>query len=234
MVRGKTGKAGLDFPFMSTDSPNGQPGGSIPAASAGLGVAPAAFLGPAWAKLSAVAGGAEAARRAIDEREPGIIAFYRREALARGGPAELILKARRQDETRRLAEALIEDFRRLCAVGALKTSGIFENTGLRQPIPAEFWPRATIEFASGRVASGALAWLAVTVEAADPPAARDAEGDIVRTWLQKRRDKRGDEVKKALEAAAQNELSQKFTVRRFNAAYSALYGQRRGRPEINK
>lgn len=129
---------------------------------------------------------------------------------------------------RRLAEALIEDFRRLCAAGALNTSGIFENTGLRQPIPA------TIEFASDRVASGALAWLAVTVEAADPPAAGDDAGDIFRAWLQKRRGERGDEVKKALEAAAQKELGQTFTVRRFNAAYSALYGHKRGRPKTNK
>src|SRR5271169_2545965 len=105
---------------MSSDSPRRRTSGAGPSR---LDDAPSAFLGPAFARLGSLAGGAGAARQALDEREPGFLVFQRREVLKHGGPAALMARARLQEEIRRLAEALIEDFRRLCAEGALPRRG---------------------------------------------------------------------------------------------------------------
>jgi glycosyltransferase involved in cell wall biosynthesis len=64
-----------------------------------------------------------------------------------------------------------------------------------------------------------------------PPAARDDPAAAIRAFIEERRRRQGDEIKKALREAAREQFGEAFTVRRFDAAYAAVYGRRRGRPE---
>ncbi len=126
------------------------------------------------------------------------------------------------------------DARRLAA------SGLFARTGLRQEIPPELWADGKIEFAAGRLTLGEFAYAAVTVgEAAipgfkpgtAPPAVQDDPAAAIRAFIEERRRRQGDEIKKALREAAREKFGEAFAVRRFDAAYAAVYGRRRGRPE---
>ncbi len=196
-----------------------------------LGDAPAAFLGEAFARVAALKGGAAAAVQALDHPDPGILVFYRRQGLEAGLAPTARLEALAAEEASRLAEALIADFRRLVAEGRLAASGVFAASGMRQPIAAELWPMARIEFAATRMTSGALAYEGVTISAAEARPSDPAEA--VRAWLGRRRREKGEELRKILIEAARRELGEAFTVRRFDAAYAALYERKRGRPKID-
>ena len=63
-----------------------------------------------------------------------------------------------------------------------------------------------------------------------PRAAEDDPAAAIRAFIEERRRRQGDETKKALREAAREKFGEAFTVRRFDAAYSAVYGHRRGRP----
>ncbi len=220
--------------LMKSDSPKPAGAAAKDAASVRLGDAPAVFVADAFARLAALEGGAEAALQALDDPEPAFLVFYRREALRRGLEPPARMRQLAAEEAGQLAEALIADFRRLCSDGRLAASGVFAASGMRQPIAAELWPMARIEFAAGRMTSGALAYDGVTMAAAEAPLRPIDPAEVVRTWLGKRRRERGEELRKTLVEAARRELGEAFTVRRFDTAYAALYERKRGRPKIDR
>jgi len=203
------------------------------AAPVRLGDAPAVFVADAFARLAALKGGAGAALQALDHPDPGFLVFYRREALRQGLEASARLRQGAAEEANLLAETLVADFRRLCADGRIAASGVFAGSGMRQPIAAELWPMASIEFAAGRMTSGALAYEGVTMIAADVPARPIEPAEIMCAWLEKRRREKGEELRKVLQEEARRELGEAFTIRRFDAAYAALYRRKRGRPKID-
>ncbi|HKN31432.1 MAG TPA: hypothetical protein VJY34_27575 [Roseiarcus sp.] len=221
---------------MKSDSTSAR-GGVARGAPIKLRDAPAFLFADDFARLAALKGGEAGALDALDRPDPGILAFYRREALAFSA---LSVGQRQEAEAREdadlLARKLVARFRESAASGRLAAAGLFARTGLRQEIPPEFWADAKIEFAAGRLTLGEFAYAAVTVREAAPnePAPPPAQGDsaaAIRAFLDDRRRRRGDELKKALREAARERFGEAFTVRRFDAAYSAVYGRRRGRPE---
>lgn len=207
---------------------------SPPAAPIALADAPAVFLADAFAALAALKGGAAAALRALDHTDPGILVYYRQQGLEAGLAPAARQRALAAEEARRLAEALTADFRLRCADRRLAASGVFALSGVRQPIAAELWPMAKIEFAAGRITSGALAYEGVTIAAADAGRGPDEPAELVLAWLEQRRLEKGEELRKILLEAARCALGEAFTVRRFDAAYAALYGRKRGRPGAPK
>ncbi len=191
--------------------------------------APASFFADDFGRFAAL--------EPLDRPDPGILAFHRREALAFGalsvGRRE---EAEAQEEADLMARKLVAGFRDLAAAGRLAAAGLFARTGLRQEIPPELWADGKIEFAAGRLTLGEFAYAAVTVsevapEELAPPAVPDDPAAALRAFLEDRRRRKGDEIKKALRQAARETFGETFTVRRFDAAYSAVYGRRRGRPE---
>ena len=209
--------------------------------------APASLFAEEFKRLAALKGGEAKALEALDRPDPGIIVFYRREALAFGalslGQREA---AEAQENADALARKLVADFRESAAAGRLAASGLFARTGLRQEIPPELWADGKIEFAAGRLTLGVpglnprIAYAAVTVgEAAlpgldqgtAPPGAEEDPAAALRAFIEERRRAQGDEIKKALREAAREQFGEAFTVRRFDAAYAAVYGRSRGRPE---
>jgi hypothetical protein len=220
---------------MTSDS-TGARGGVARGAPIKLRDAPALLFADDFARLAALKGGEKEALEAVDRPDPGMLAFIRREALsscalAAGRRQEL----EAQEHADLLARKLVARFRDSVAAGLLAAAGLFARTGLRQEIPPELWADAKIEFAAGRLTSGEFAYAAVTVHeaAADepvPPAAEDDPAAAISAFLEDRRRGRGDEFKKALREAAREMFGEAFPVRRFDAAYSAAYGRRRGRP----
>ena len=61
-----------------------------------------------------------------------------------------------------------------------------------------------------------------------------ASESCLRAWLEKRRDERGEEHKKALQQGAEKEFGKAFRVSAFNKAYGAIYDRARGRPRKRK
>jgi len=220
--------------LIKSDSPGPAGPAAQDAAPVALGDAPAVFVADAFARLAALKGGAAAALQALDHPDPAFLVFYRREALRQGLEPPAGLRELAAEEANQLAEALIADFRRLGAEGRLTASGVFAASGMRQPIAAELWPMARIEFAAGRMTSGALAYHGVTIRAAGARLGSTEPAEVVRTWLGKRRREKGEELRKTLVEAARRELGEAFTVRRFDAAYAALYERKRGRPKIDR
>ncbi len=220
---------------MKSDSTSAR-GGVARGAPIKLRDAPAFLFADDFARLAALKGGEAGALDALDRPDPGILAFYRREALAFSA---LSVGQRQEAEAREdadlLARKIVARFRESAAAGRLVAAGLFARTGLRQEIPPELWAEVKIEFAAGRLTLGEFAYAAVTVReaAADepaPPAAEDDPAAALRAFLEDRRRRQGDEFKKALREAAREKFGEACTVRRFDAAYSAAYGRRRGRP----
>src|SRR5208337_863866 len=167
--------------------------------------APASFFAGEFARLAALKGGEAEALEALDRPDPGFLAFTRREAHAFGAlSAGQREKAQAEEDADLLARELVARFRDSAAAGLLAAAGLFARTGLRQAIPPEFWAEAKIEFAAGRLTFGEFAYAAVTVSEAAapdesaPPGAEDDSAAALRAFLEGRRRRRGDELKKAL------------------------------------
>jgi hypothetical protein len=197
-----------------------------------LSQAPKRFLGDAWARLVELTGDEVGALKALDHPEPGFTAFYRRMVLKSGSASpERRKESLVAEEIAALTGEIVAGLGDLGAKSRIVASGLFAGTGLRQAIPAELWPAAKFGFAAQTVTSGVFAYHNVTVEPGVQSA--DVENTVarIRTWLEKRRDERGEETKKALRWPAQQEFGEAFTVRAFKDAYAATYGRVRGRPK---
>ena len=217
---------------MTSDSTSAR-GGVARGAPINLRDAPASLFADDFARLAALKGGEAEALEALDRPDPGILAFYRREALAFGAlSVGRRQEAEAQEDADLLARTLVPRIRDSAAAGLLAAAGLFARTGLRQEISPELWAEAKIEFAAGRLTLGEFAYAGVTVSAAAPdePAAQDDPAAALSAFLEDRRRRQGDELKKALREASRERFKEAFTVRRFDAAYAAVYGRRRGRP----
>jgi len=217
---------------MTSDSTSAR-GGVARGAPINLRDAPASLFADDFARLAALKGGEAEALEALDRPDPGILAFYRREASAFGAlSVGRRQEAEAQEDADLLARTLVARIRDSAAAGLLAAAGLFARTGLRQEISPELWAEAKIEFAAGRLTLGEFAYAAVTVIPGTSPgtAAQDDAAQAIRAFIAERRRRQGDELKKALREAAREKFGEAFTVRRFDAAYSAVYGRRRGRP----
>jgi len=164
---------------MKSDSTSAR-GGAARGGPIKLRDAPAFLFADDFARLAALKGGEAEALDALDRPDPGILAFYRREALAFGALSfEQREAAQAQEDADLLARTLVARIRDSAAAGLLAAAGLFARTGLRQEIPPELWAEVKIEFAAGRLTLGEFAYAAVTVReaAADEPAPPAAEDD---------------------------------------------------------
>jgi hypothetical protein len=200
------------------------------AAVVALRQAPARFLAEAWSRLVALKGGEAEAIEALDHPDPAFLVFIRRDNLSRGRRSiEDQQQGRKDEEAYGLTAKIKVDLRSLGAERRFLGTGLYVGTGLRQDIPSELWESAEFDFTSGRITSGKFEYDAVTLrEPEGSPADLDK---TIRDWLSDRRLQLGDEKKTVLRDAARKAFGDTFTVRAFNAAYSAVYERKRGRPE---
>ena len=105
------------------------------------------------------------------------------------------------------------------------------GSGLHQPVPAELWSAAIINFGDDSLVSNGFDYRHVTAAFPTEPARSERSSDAIEVWLAERRAQCGDEVKKLLQGAARERFGKACTVRAFNAAYRAVYDRQRGRPE---
>ena len=110
-------------------------------------------------------------------------------------------------------------------------SGVYLGTGLQQDIPSELWADAKFEFTSGRIISDKFEYRGVKLQEPERSPAEGALVNVIRDWLEERRLLRDDEKKSVLRDAAREAFGDAFRVRIFNAAYSAVYRRKLGRPE---
>ena len=196
-----------------------------------LGAAPALMFPEQWARLVALKGSEDKARATLGRSNDGMLAHYRNENLRLNQlTAEVRARELAEEEADALADKLCADFIAFATDGRIVAAGLFTGTGLRQPIPAELWLAANIEFAAGRFTSNGLTYLNVRVDRDSLQPESEGGPTAMTAWLGERRKNRGDETKKVLQAAAHERFGKAFTVRTFNKAYSAAYGRSRGRP----
>jgi len=197
-----------------------------------LSQAPGRFLGETWARLDQLRGGEHRALEVLDHRNDGIIGFYRQENLKSN---RLSLESRQrflvEKEIDELRSAVKAELRDLGGKGRIVASGLYVETGQRQAIPAQLWSPAEFDFAAQSVTSGEFVYRIVTVEPRIGSTATESTVAAIRAWLEKRRGERGEQHKKVLHQAAQEEFREAFRVRAFNEAYGATYGRVRGRPQ---
>ena len=163
----------------------------------------------------------------LSHPDPGMLVYYRRQVIAagRGGPEALAA-----EDIYALAEKMIASFRELGASGQIIGDGIYSWTGLRQPIPPEFWPDLKFDFEANKASNDKFSYSHVTIDQDDPAG---SQGDIVArivAWLTQPRPENSKAPKKMLAADARAEFGGGYTERAFNDAYKAVYQRRRGRP----
>lgn len=117
------------------------------------------------ARLALLKGGEAKALEVLDNPDPGILVFFRRQNLeiGRGTPAYRAA-AMAEEEAYALVHRLHDGLRALGSEGRVIASGLFAGTGLRQAIPAELWALAKVGFGAGAVASNGFVYHNVTVE----------------------------------------------------------------------
>lgn len=168
-----------------------------------LSEAPAHFFADDWARLASLKGGEAKALEALGHPDPGLLIFYRRQRLELnlGTPASRVAAMAEEE-----ADALVHRLRDgLCALGSeerIVASGLYVGTGQRQAIPWEFWATAEIDFGAGTVSANGFAYHNVRAERANAPADAESVATAMRAWLDRRRAKHGDELKKKLIEAA--------------------------------
>jgi hypothetical protein len=140
-------------------------------------------------------------------------------------------KARADERISRLGQSLVEDFR------ARLTNGEYHLTGFQPPsaerviVPAELLPALILNFADGVAKGGGYTFIhARIVKSADLARRGSDVSMLVAAWLERRQAQGGEELKKALFAAARHEFGHACTGRAFDAAYRQIYARRRGRP----
>lgn len=194
--------------------------------------APALLFADEWARLVALKGGAEQAQEIMAHPDPGFLTFRRRELLESNfGEPSHRAAALVAEEVDALVNKLRADLLILGAEGRIAAFGLYAGTGIRQPIPADLWPAATLDFAADRLTSNSFAYHFVTVELAGQSLHVESVLVAMRAWLVQRREKHGVELKKVLQDAAREAFGEGFRVRAFNSAYAATYKRTRGRPE---
>ena len=136
-----------------------------------------------------------------------------------------------QEDIYALAEKMIASFRELGASGQIIGHGIYSWTGLRQPIPPEFWSDLRFDFEANKASNDKFSYSHVTIDQDDPAG---HQGDVVArivACLTQHRPENGKAPKKMLAAVARAEFGGDYTERAFNEAYKAVYQRRRGRPK---
>jgi hypothetical protein len=126
---------------------------------------------------------------------------------------------------------MIASFRELGASCQIIGDGIYSWTGLRQPIPPEFWPDLRFDFETNKASSDKFSYSHVTI---DQDGAAGPQGDIVArivAWLTQHRPENSKAAKKVLAPNARAEFGSGYTERAFNEAYREVYQRRRGRPK---
>jgi hypothetical protein len=189
--------------------------------------APARFLKTDWLRLMELKGSDAKALQTLSHPDPGMLAYYRRQVIAagRGGP-----EAQAQEEIYALVEKMIASLQELGASGQIIGDGIYSWTGLRQPIPPEFWPDLKFAFEANKASNDKFSYSHVTIDQHD---SAGSQGDIVArivAWLTQQPEN-GKAPKKMLAADARAEFGGGYTERAFNEAYKAVYQRRRGRPK---
>jgi hypothetical protein len=189
--------------------------------------APARFLNTAWLRLMELKGSDAKAVETLSHPDPGMLVYYRRQVIAagRGDP-----EAQAQEVTSALVEKMIVSFRELGASCQIIGDGIYSWTGLRQPIPPEFWPNLRFDFEANKASNDKFSYSHVNI---DQDGAAGPQGDIVArivAWLTQHRPENSKAAKKVLAPNARAEFGSGYTERAFNEAYKAVYQRRRGRP----
>jgi hypothetical protein len=127
--------------------------------------APARFLNTDWLRLMDLKGSGAKALETLSRPDTGMLAYYRRQVIAagRGGP-----EAQAQEDISMLAEKMIASFRELGASGQIIGHGIYSGTGLRQPIPPEFWPDLRFDFEANKASNDKFSYSHVTIDQDGP------------------------------------------------------------------
>jgi hypothetical protein len=190
---------------------------------------PARFLKTDWLRLMVLKGSDAKAVETLSHPDPGMLVCCRHELIAagRGGPEA---QAQAQEDIYALVEKMIASFQELGASGQIIGLGIYSWTGLRQPIPPEFWPDLKFDFEANKASNDKFSYSHVTIDQDDPAG---SQGDFVArivAWLTQHRPENGKAAKKMLAADARAEFGGGYTERAFNEAYKAVYQRRRGRP----
>jgi hypothetical protein len=161
----------------------------------------------------------------LSHPDPGMLVCCRHELIAagRGGPEA---QAQAQEDIYALVEKMIASFQELGASGQIIGLGIYSWTGLRQPIPPEFWPDLKFDFEANKASNDKFSYSHVTIDQDDPAG---SQGDFV-AWLTQHRPENSKAAKKMLAADARAEFGGDYTERAFNEAYREVYQRRRGRP----
>ena len=162
----------------------------------------------------------------LSHPDPGMLAYCRRQVIAAGRGGQEALAA---EDIYALAEKMIASLQELGASGQIIGHGICSWTGLRQPIPPEFWPDLKFDFEANK-ASNKLSYSHVTIDQDD---SAGSQGDIVArivAWLTQHQPENGKAPKTMLAADARAEFGGGYTERAFNEAYKQVYQRQRGRP----
>ena len=112
--------------------------------------APARFLNTDWLRLMDLKGSDAKAVETLSHPDPGMLAHYRRQVIAAGRGGQEALAA---EDIYALVEKMIASFREIGASGQIIGHGIYPWTGLRQPIPPEFWPDLKFDFEANKRAT---------------------------------------------------------------------------------
>ncbi len=188
--------------------------------------APARLLNTAWLRLMDLKGSDAKAVETLSHPDPGMLACNRRQVIAAGRDGQEALAA---EDISALAEKMIASFRELGASGQIIGHGIYSWTGLRQPIPPEFWPDLGFDFEANKASNDKFSYSHVTIDQDGPAGSQDIVARIV-AWLTQHRPENSKAAKKMLAADARAEFGSGYTERAFNEAYKEVYQRRRGRP----
>jgi hypothetical protein len=220
-------------PHADTEMNRQQPSPHL-AREASTGVAlqeaPERFFDPDdWNDFISGCGSREAALHRISVREDGAFVFVRRRAAEQPTPAGS--SAREDERIAQLGQRILTRFRASLIKGERVTTGMQPPSIERIAFPAELWSQLMPNFEDATAEGGGYAFAHICVIDATDVAPTESEIVVrIAAWLGKRRERYGDELKKALVHAARDEFADEFKTRAFDVAYRRIYGRKQGRP----
>jgi hypothetical protein len=193
--------------------------------------APARFLKTDWLRLMDLKGSDAKAVETLSHPDPGMLACCRRELIAAGRGGQ---EALAQEDIYALVEKMIASFQELGASGQIIGHGIYAWTGLRQPIPPEFWSGLRFDFEANKASNDKFSYSHVTIDQDNPAGSQGGMVPRIVAWLTQDRPENSKAPKKMLAADARAEFGGGYTERAFNEAYREVYQRRRGRPRCSE
>jgi hypothetical protein len=201
-----------------------------PGAGVALQEAPEHFFDQGgWKDLVSGCGSREAALRRISHPDPAALVLVRQQVATQ--PAADSVEARAAERIYRLGQRIVGDLVARLISGEYVATGFQPPSIERRAIPPELWSGLVPNFQDGTGKGDGYSFAHVRIIKAVDLARRESDiSERIAVWLNERRTRNGEELRKTLLRDAQHAFEGECTSRAFGAAYRRVYARKPGRP----